>query len=52
MAESMTEDGGLNRLIAAPNLNLNTRTRDPMAETRDLKMIYPPQLIIRSPVSL
>ena len=29
--------------------NLNTRTRDPMAETRDLKMC--PQPIIRSPVS-
>ena len=33
------------------NLNLNTRTRYPTAESRDLKMIYPPRLIIRSPVS-
>ena len=43
MAESMTEDGGLNRLIAAPNLNLslNTRTRHLTAETRDLKMPTP-----------
>jgi len=31
--------------------NLNTRTRYPMAETRDLKMIYPPQPFLRSPVS-
>ena len=35
----------------ALHLNLNTCTRYPMAETRDLKMIYPPQPIIRSPVS-
>jgi len=39
----MTDDRGLNRLIQALNLrpNLNTRTRYPMAETRDLKMTSP-----------
>ena len=33
-----------------PNLHLLTRTRLPIAETRDLKMC--PQPIIRSPVPL
>jgi hypothetical protein len=33
MAESMTEDRGLNRLIPNPNLKLTTRTRLLMAET-------------------
>ena len=39
----MTDDGWLNRLIAALNLypNLNTRTRYPTAETRDLKTTSP-----------
>jgi len=37
MTESMTDDGGLHRLIPNPNLNLITRTRRLMAETRDLK---------------
>jgi hypothetical protein len=34
-----------------PYLHLNTRTRDLMAETWDLK-VFLPQPIIRSPVSL
>ena len=44
----MTEDRGLHRSIPDPSLNLITRTRLLMAETRDLKM--KPQLIIRFPV--
>jgi hypothetical protein len=40
--ESRTDDGGLNRFLITrypnPNLNLITRPRLLMAETRDLKM--------------
>jgi hypothetical protein len=41
MAESMKDDRGLSRLTPNPNLNLITRPRLLMAETRDLKMGTP-----------
>ena len=51
MTESMTEDRWQETFHPHLNLHLNSRTRDPTAETWDLK-VFLPQPILRSPVSL
>jgi hypothetical protein len=47
----MTEDRWQEIFHLTLHLNLETRTRHPTAETRDLK-VFRPQPTIRSPVSL
>lgn len=47
----MTEDRWQEIFHLTLHLNLETRTRHPTAETRDLKVSQSPQPILRFPVS-